>query len=284
MKRRKPLPERGHDLVRLVDGKRRLGDVGDALRIGHGKVRDVLDALDEHRSLRRLADRSLDLLVARVADEDDRVALGRISPCLRVDLRHERTRGVDRLEVPLRRADPHGRRDAVGGEDDQRALRYLLLAVDEDGAALLEIAHDMRVVDDLLTHVDGRSILLERAFDRLDGSLDACAVAARRRQQYPLHHGLTVARSRRAAALPNRVLTVERARRSGGRRGGPSQLLTGGLNGQVPPAVRYRPVAGTLTGAREDLNRPTGPSFQRARASAANAAAAWRRSIILLAQ
>ncbi len=47
----------------------------------------------------------------------------------------------------------------------------------------------MLVVDDLLAHVDGRAVELERLLDRLHGAVDARAVAARRREQDPLRRG-----------------------------------------------------------------------------------------------
>ena len=73
----------------------------------------------------------------------------------------------------------HARRDAVGGVDDDRARRHLALVLHEDRAASLEVADDVDVVDDLLAHVDGGAVVLERLLDRLDGALDARAVAAR---------------------------------------------------------------------------------------------------------
>jgi len=51
-------------------------------------------------------------------------------------------------------------------------------------------------VHDLLSDVDGRPVLGERALDGLHRSLDACAVSARRREQDPLDHGANVAASR----------------------------------------------------------------------------------------
>ena len=51
----------------------------------------------------------------------------------------------------------HRRRDAVGREDHGLALRHLVELVDEDRPALLERAHDVGVVDDLLAHVDRRA-------------------------------------------------------------------------------------------------------------------------------
>ena len=59
-----------------------------------------------------------------------------------------------------------------------RALGHVVDRVDEDRAALLELAHDVRVVDDLLADVDGLAVERERTLDRVDGPLDAGAVAA----------------------------------------------------------------------------------------------------------
>ena len=67
----------------------------------------------------------------------------------------------------------------MSGVDDRRASRHLGLLVDEDRAARLEVANDVDVVDDLLAHVHGRAVVLERELDRLDGALDSGAVAAR---------------------------------------------------------------------------------------------------------
>ena len=47
----------------------------------------------------------------------------------------------------------------------------------------------MDVVDDLLADVDGRAVVLERELDRLDGALDAGAVAARRGEENAFDHG-----------------------------------------------------------------------------------------------
>ena len=82
----------------------------------------------------------------------------------------------------------HGRCDAVGREHHRLALRHLGLVVDEDRAALLEVADDVEVVDDLLADVDGRAVQVERALDRLDRPLDAGAIAARRSEENLLDH------------------------------------------------------------------------------------------------
>ena len=60
---------------------------------------------------------------------------------------------------------------------------HLGLLLDEDRAALAQLLDHVLVVDDLLAHVDGRPVQLERALDGLDRAVDAGAVAARRREQ-----------------------------------------------------------------------------------------------------
>ena len=130
--------------------------------------------------LGRLAHRALDLLVAVVADEDDRVALAGELHGLAVDLRHERAGRVDRLQAAALGLGVDGRRDAVGAEDGDRALGDRVVELlDEDRAAVAQLLDDVLVVHDLLAHVDGRAVELERALDRLHGAVDAGAVAAR---------------------------------------------------------------------------------------------------------
>ena len=140
---------------------------------------DLFDGLDQDDALRGLAHRAFDLFVACVADHDDRVAVGRELAGLDVDLGDQRAGGVDRLEVPRLGVLVDRRRDAVGAEDDHLALGDLGLLFDEDRAALGEFLDHVLVVDDLLADVDRGAVLLEGAFDRLDGTVDAGAVAAR---------------------------------------------------------------------------------------------------------
>jgi hypothetical protein len=163
--------------------------VGDAIGIRHLELLDVLDRLDQHDRFGRLAHRALDLLVAGVADHHDRVALGRELLRLDVHLGDEWTGGVDRPQLALLRVRVNGRGDPVGREDDGLALRDLGLLVDEHGAPLAQLLDHVLVVDDLLAHVDGRAVDVERALDGLDGPVDAGAVAARGGQQKLLGGG-----------------------------------------------------------------------------------------------
>jgi hypothetical protein len=106
----------------------------------------------------------------------------------------------------------------VGGEHDRRALRHLGLLVDEDGAARLEVADDVEVVDDLLADVDRRPVEVERLLDRLDRALDAGAVAAGSRQEHLRDP---------AGRVPSPG--TDQARCSGGRRSGPRVIAHRGI-------------------------------------------------------
>src|SRR5262249_22984000 len=82
----------------------------------------------------------------------------------------------------------HRRCNAVRRQHEPSALGHAFLAVDEDCAAPLEIAHDVHVVHDLLAYVDRRAVQLEGSLDRFDRSLDACTEPARRGEKHALHH------------------------------------------------------------------------------------------------
>ena len=181
---REALAQAGDDRARLVDRERRLRDVGELALVVDLERVDVGLGLDQHDVVGRLAHRALDLLVAGVADQDDRVVLGGELQRLAVDLGHQRARRVDRLQLPALGVRVHRRRDAVGGEDGDRALGDRVVElVDEDRAALAQGLDDVLVVHDLLAHVDRRAVQLERALDGLDGAVDARAVAARSGEQ-----------------------------------------------------------------------------------------------------
>ena len=61
------------------------------------------------------------------------------------------------------------------GENADLAGGHFVLGVDEDRSHPLEPAHDVVVVDDLMSNVDRRPVLREQAFDDLDCTIDARA-------------------------------------------------------------------------------------------------------------
>src|SRR5688500_8862563 len=96
-----------------------------------------------------------------------------------MDLRHERAGGVDRTQLASRSVLVYGGRDAMRREDDEFSFGDLGLLLDEDRAALCELLNDVLVVDDLLAHVHGRTVHVERALDGFDRAIDASAIATR---------------------------------------------------------------------------------------------------------
>jgi hypothetical protein len=181
------------DRARLIDRQGRLRDVGDACRVLDLEAVDVVLGLDQDDVVGRLPHRALDLLVAFVADEHDRVALGGESLRLDVNLRDERTCRVDRAQSARERVRVDAWGDPMRREDDGRALRHLGLLVDEDRPARAQLLDDVLVVHDLLAHVHGCAVQVERPLDRLHGPVDAGAVAARLGEQQLLgcvRHGL----------------------------------------------------------------------------------------------
>jgi Reductase C-terminal len=110
-----------------------------------------------------------------------------------MDLRNQRTRRIDRFEAQSLRAPANRSTDSVGGEDDPRAARHLLLGFNEDGTSRSQATHDVHVVNDLLAHLDRRTRALERELDRLDSTIDSCAIATRRDEQEPPDPESTIA-------------------------------------------------------------------------------------------
>src|SRR5262249_50589719 len=98
------------------------------------------------------------------------------------------------------------------------------LGLDEDRAALLEIADDVLVVDDLMADVYGPLVMRERELDRLHGALDAGAEAAGRGEQDATDHRSIVpsrgtAGTARRKTAPDKWQWEEPAARGGRRRG-----------------------------------------------------------------
>jgi hypothetical protein len=69
-------------------------------------------------------------------------------------------------------------RDTVSGEDDDRALGYLISLFYEDGAPLLQRCDHMLVMDDLFTYVDRSAIEVERLLHRHNCAVNTSAIAS----------------------------------------------------------------------------------------------------------
>jgi hypothetical protein len=102
------------DLGRFVDRERRLRQVCDPLCLRRRNALGVLDRFDEEDRDWRLPGRALDLLVAGVSDQDDRVVVSRVMTRFGMYLGDEWAGRVDCLQAAGLGALTDGRADSVG--------------------------------------------------------------------------------------------------------------------------------------------------------------------------
>ena len=101
-----------------------------------------------------------------MADQDQPAARRDILAALHVHFRDERAGGVEHVDARFRVAlDRLG--DTVRAEDRDSAVGHLVEFLNES-AFITQILDDMPVMHDLMTHIDRRTVLLQRAIDDLD--------------------------------------------------------------------------------------------------------------------
>jgi hypothetical protein len=183
---REAAPQGLDDRARVFHRQGRLRDERHAVRVRDRDRLRVLDGGDQPNLRRGLPHRALDLLVPRVADEQDLVT----HPCetdrLQVHFGHERAGRVDHAQASRGGRGPHLRRNAVRGEDRRGPVGHLVELLYEPHAARLEVAHDVAVVDDLPPDVHGTLEAIEGEVHDLDRAHDPGAKAAWRGEEDPL--------------------------------------------------------------------------------------------------
>jgi hypothetical protein len=92
---------------------------------------------------------------------------------------YERASRVDHMQVFAFGKLKDLRRDAVRAEDADRAVRYLLDAVNEYHIAAAQVINYIPVVNDFVKDIDGWRVIIERAFDYINRANHARAKAAR---------------------------------------------------------------------------------------------------------
>ena len=138
--------ERGQPLE-LPGRLGRLADERHALASRDGRL-PLLFLVDDDR-VGREAEQADDLGVLRGAEQDDRVAVLDEPDQLALLLDHPGAGAVDDLEAALLGALHDVRPDAVGADDDGRAVVDVVERFDRLDAEILEVADDALVVDDL---------------------------------------------------------------------------------------------------------------------------------------
>ena len=175
--------ERGNDPARVVDAQCRLRDVRDRCVGGNVQRFDLPLVLYQHHGTVDLAERALDLGMAGVADEDEHAALRDVALALVVHFGDQRTGRIEHRQVPASGLVHDALRHAMRAENGDGARRDLGQFLDEDCTLGLEAIDHEFVVNDLVTDVDRRSVLLERTLDDFDGAHHAGAESARLRKK-----------------------------------------------------------------------------------------------------
>ena len=128
--------------------------------------------------VRGLAHGADDFVVAIVANQQNLVAITDVSDGFDMNLCDERARGIDHIEFTTLRHAPHDGSDAMRAKDDARAGGHIRDFFNEYRALSFKVTHDEEVVDDLTTHIDGRTIIRQGQLDGFDCPDDARAETA----------------------------------------------------------------------------------------------------------
>ena len=114
-----------------------------------------------------------------MSNQHQRIALLGEFDRLDMDLRHQRTGGVNNLQPALLGPVTDRRRNPMRGINNPGAFRDLIQLIDEDRALLRQISHNIAVMNDFLADVDRRAKGIQRNLDDVDGTHNTCAKAAR---------------------------------------------------------------------------------------------------------
>ncbi len=171
---REPRPQSADHAVGIVDAERRLGQISEPSPRRELEFIDTGLILDEHDCLGRLTHGSENFIVTLVTDEDDRVARFGVLDRFEVNLRHERARRIERVQISILGglADLGGY--TVRGEQQHAALGRLIDVVDKHRPLVLKRIDDVLVMNDLVVDIHRRSKLFERQLQRLDRHVDTC--------------------------------------------------------------------------------------------------------------
>src|SRR3990172_712389 len=148
----------------IVDTQGGLSQNRDLARIGdidHLRFRDVRHDAYPIWSFTAGAD---DLVVSFMADENDPIALSGKFTHLTMDFFYQRAGRVDDdCQLLFFRPLPLHGRNSVSAKYQRGFSGHLVDGLDETHAARGEVANDVQVVDDLVEHIKGRPVPVERA-------------------------------------------------------------------------------------------------------------------------
>ena len=176
--------QRLDDVLGVVHAQRRLRDIGEPLRICGLECFGVLHRLDQrHRPRLDLSHRADDLRVALMPDQQCMQSVACMALRLGMHLGDQRAGGVDIRHLPPRRLRRHHLRHAMRGEHHRAVIRALGQLLDKDRAHRLKPLHHMRIVHDLVAHIDRRAPFGQRLLHDLDRAIDPGAEPTGRGQE-----------------------------------------------------------------------------------------------------
>src|SRR5437667_2762830 len=117
-------------------------------------------------------------MVAMTAEDDGALFAGKLQR-LEVHLGDERTSGVNYFQLAGLGFVADRRRNAVGAKNEHRTMGNFLDGFDKNRTAPAQLLHNIRVMDNLVVHVDRRAISFQRQLDDIDCAHNARAETSR---------------------------------------------------------------------------------------------------------
>ena len=177
------------DVAGFVERERGLGEIGDAIGIGHDEFGNFSNVGNNLSDVGSFAQSAFDLVVVAVANKDKRISLLGEFDGFDVDLGDQRARGVDDSQSSALAALANGGRNAVGGIDDALAIWNVVDFMNEDCAFFRQLIDDISVMDNFTADIDGSAEGFQSDLDDVDRAYYASAEASRLEQQDPLWGG-----------------------------------------------------------------------------------------------
>ena len=118
-----------------------------------------------------------------MTDQDHGLSILVMAPRIDMDFGYQRASRIDMDHIALLGFRRHRFGHSMGGKYHRKSFRYLVKLLNEHGTLSAEFIHDIFIVDDFMSYIDGRPELLDRLFDNFNGAVHAGAETARAGEQ-----------------------------------------------------------------------------------------------------
>ena len=170
----------GDHILRIKNTERRLGDEGDLRRIGNFDPGHVIDATDDMQAAGDLPARAFNFRVAAMADQDHVKTFFGVGAAFLVDLAHQRTGGINNIEVPALGRCFDGCSHAMGAKNGCGARRDLIDLADENRTLGAQFVDHGAVMHDFVANIDRLAVKQsQRPLHDVDSAHDASTKPAR---------------------------------------------------------------------------------------------------------